>query len=120
MIQAVTITSLLKPNVTRLLFERWMPSQTRKPDEWIVVCDAPPEVAMPVPPPGINLQLVRRERVSGEPDRSIEMNLRTALLRCSQHPRDLVVFVEDDDWYAPTYFESVARFERSCNAFRGL
>jgi hypothetical protein len=120
MIQAVTITSFLKPNVTRLLFDRWMPSQTRKPDHWIVVCDAPGDVVLPAAPAGVKLELIRRERVRGEPERSLEMNLLTALLRCSQDAEDLIVFLEDDDWYSPTYVESAAAFTRACNAFRGL
>ncbi len=94
--------SLITPTCDRPvafgLAERWMARQTRRPDEWIVAdggttpaqCTRGQQQIRTTAPPGVE---------------SFAANL-TAAARAATG--DVLVVVEDDDWYAPAYLETLA------------
>lgn len=78
------------------LAERWMARQTVQPDQWIVVDDG----ATPAPLTA-GQQHIRRAR-TGEGGQSLAANLLAAI----PHVRgDVVLVMEDDDYYRPAHIE---------------
>jgi glycosyltransferase involved in cell wall biosynthesis len=82
------------------LCERWMGRQTEQWHEWIVVDDCEPETAASMG------QVVVRPmpRWDGKP--TLGRNMLAGLERVTG---DAVLFIEDDDWYAPDYLENIQR-----------
>lgn len=79
--------------------ERMMQRQTRPPDEWIVVDG------------GIDPATCQRQQIhlrTGQPPGvgNFLFNLTVGIRRATG---DAIAFVEDDDWYAPTHLEQLAR-----------
>lgn len=96
------------------LCERWMARQTYPgPVRWIIVDDG--EVAQPITfeRAGWDLVVVRPW-----PRWEVGMNTQARNLRAGMGVVDRkhgVVFIEDDDWYAPDYLEWVAEALRHAN-----
>lgn len=80
------------------LCERWMARQTyRGPLDWIVVDDGAARVV-----PSRGQQHLRREPAS-DPRGSFAGNLLAGLTTARDLPHEKILFIEDDDWYAPDY-----------------
>ncbi len=81
------------------LCERWMKAQTRQPDQWIVVDDfeVPTDCTM-------GQTVVRPEPFWQPGDRTLSRNLIAGLelVDC-----DKVAVIEDDDYYSPSWLETV-------------
>lgn len=88
---------------TFALAEIWISKQTVEPDFWVVVDDVNP-------PTELNMDqiLVRPEplwkRGGGH---TLSRNLIAGLEKIKELSADLVMVIEDDDWYAPNYIESM-------------
>lgn len=84
------------------LCQRYVARQSRKPDEWIVVDDgtSPAHFSIPWPP---STQFLRRPPSSGM---TLGDQIRAAMPFVTG---DLVVFMEDDDWYSQDYLYVMGR-----------
>ena len=83
------------------LCKAWMNRQTVKPYQWIIVDDG---VSPSVPPLGVDY--LYREEFR---DRRTSLNKKVQfILEHDLVKGDALAFIEDDDWYAPTYLEGVA------------
>lgn len=80
------------------LLEQMMLRQTRRPDEWIVADGGEPVGLM------MGQTVIREKREPGP--LNFANNLLNALGEASG---DLVIVMEDDDWYAPTHIESMVQ-----------
>ena len=88
------------------LCELWMSRQTRQPDEWIVVDD------YPIPTECTMGQTIIRRKPFWSPNAGVTLvkNLIEALKVVTG---DIIIIIEDDDWYHPDYIKTVAqKFER--------
>lgn len=86
------------------LCESWMKRQTLKPDEWIVVDDyeIPTKCTM-------GQKVIRREPFWQPGEMTLQKNLLEALKIVTG---DIILIIEDDDWYSPNYIENmVKKFE---------
>ncbi len=98
--------SLITPTGDRreafALCERWIKRQTYTgPLQWIVVDDGK------IPTKVTAGQEYHRRQVARSEGHTLPQNLRVAL----PHVRyDKLLFIEDDDWYAPNYVEQMARW----------
>jgi len=91
-------------NTAFALCERWMKRQTLKPDEWIVVDDfeKPTKCKM-------GQKVIRREPFWQPGKMTLQRNLLEALKIATG---DIILIIEDDDWYSPNYIENmVKKFE---------
>ena len=89
------------------LCQRWMNHQTVKPDQWIIIDDGkvPTEVwDLPWTPKQVDY--VRREPKSNDPAHTLILNLKEALPKVKG---DKIMFIEDDEYYAPTYIEEMSK-----------
>lgn len=87
------------------LCELWMSRQTRQSDEWIVVDDyeIPTKCTM-------GQKIIRRTPFWKPGDMTLPQNLIEALKVVTG---DIVIIIEDDDWYHPDYIKTVAqKFEQ--------
>ncbi len=82
------------------LCQRWMEHQTRQPDQWIVVDDGKVPLV-----PTEKMQYVRREPKKGDPKHTLAINIETVLPLVKG---DKILFMEDDEYYAPRYIEVMA------------
>lgn len=82
------------------LCRRWMSSQTRQPDQWIVVDDGRVPVSEDLRE---GLEYIRRKPKIKE-GFTLLTNLKTAIPFIKG---DKILIVEDDDWYGPTYVETM-------------
>ena len=101
-ISVITLTGGRKIAFT--LCERWMKRQTLKPDEWIVVddCEKPTKCKM-------GQKVIRREPFWQRGQMTLQKNLLEALKVVTG---DIILIIEDDDWYSPNYIENmVKKFE---------
>lgn len=80
------------------LLQRWIANQTRQPDQWIVVNDGKEAYDYK-----LNQDVILRAPVEGE-GHSLCANIREGLKHVTA---DVVLIVEDDDYYAPTYIETM-------------
>lgn len=80
------------------LLEKWMARQSRKWDQWIVVDDQFPRTVCTLG------QEVLCPKWSGLEANTQDINLLMALdhAKCG-----VIAFIEDDDWYGPTYLEAM-------------
>jgi len=83
------------------LCRKWMVSQTRQPDQWIVVDDG----VWPMYPP-MFCEYIRRERQPSDPKHTLVLNMIEAVKKVTG---DAVVVMEDDEYYSPRYIEEMAR-----------
>ena len=82
------------------LLRRWMAHQTLRPAQWVVVDDG--KVPMqPIP----EATLIRREPRADDPSCTLGKNLEVALTHVLH---DKIIIMEDDDWYGPTYLQTLA------------
>ena len=88
------------------LLERWMGHQTRQPDQWVVVNDGvvPYEYEYDDYFPGV--QEVINRVPKPEEGHSLCGNVKEGLAAVKG---DLILFMEDDDWYHPDYIQYMAR-----------
>ena len=95
--------SLLTPTGGRLeafkACEEWMKRQTIQPYEWIVVDDyiVPTQCTM-------GQKVIRRQPFWEIGEMTLQLNLIEGLKAVTG---DIVLIIEDDDWYSPTYIESM-------------
>jgi glycosyltransferase involved in cell wall biosynthesis len=84
------------------LCELWMSRQTVQPDEWIVVDDyeIPTKCTM-------GQKIIRRTPFWKPGDVTLSKNLIAALKIVTG---DIVLIIEDDDWYSPYYIENMLKF----------
>jgi hypothetical protein len=86
------------------LCEKWMKRQILQPDEWIVVDDykEPTKCKM-------GQKVIRREPFWKGGQMTLQRNLLEALKIVTG---DIILIVEDDDWYSPNYIKNmVKKFE---------
>lgn len=85
------------------LTRKWVASQTRQPDQWIVVDDG----KEPLPDYlRIGIDYIRREPKEKE-GHTLVLNMKEAV----KHIRgDMILIFEDDDWYGPAYVETMAHY----------
>jgi hypothetical protein len=106
--------SLLTPTGGRpeafKLCERWMKRQTIQPYEWIVVDDfeTPTKCTM-------GQKIIRRTPYWQTKENTLQLNLIEGLKAVTG---DIVLIIEDDDWYHPNYIENMTKkFEEYFNEF---
>ncbi len=87
------------------LLEMYMQTQTRKPDEWIVVDDGDVPAIMEFHP-DVHFRKIQRTRLPEDGRHTLAANLRQALKNVPIN--DKVLFMEDDCWYSPTYVERMS------------
>lgn len=85
------------------LCQRWMEQQTRKPDQWIVVDDGKIPLHVIQEP---FMKYLRREPQPDDPPHTLNTNIAYALKHVAG---DIILFFEDDDYYAPRYIETMDR-----------
>ena len=86
------------------LCERWMKRQTLKPDEWIVVDDYEKRTKCKM-----GQKVIRRKPFWRPGEMTLQKNLLEALKIVTG---DIILIIEDDDWYSPNYIENmVKKFE---------
>jgi hypothetical protein len=88
--------------MTMGLLARWMRQQTMKPDMWVIVDDGDEQIKFEPP----MTHLIKRTRGDNEPTHSLCLNLRQAL---PYMLADKIFICEDDEYYAPTYIEEMAK-----------
>jgi hypothetical protein len=101
----VSITVITPTGDRPVAFElcrRWMGNQTVMPDQWVIVDDG--HEPMNLSFAETYVQYLRRERKPGDPQHTMVVNVSCALSHVSG---DRVFFIEDDDYYAPDYIETV-------------
>lgn len=89
---------------------RWMEAQTRQPDQWIIVDDGKMETYKSLPdfsPRFDGLCYVRRVPGQNDPRFTLSENLKTAISYISG---EKILIIEDDEYYAPKYIETVSRY----------
>lgn len=91
--------------------ERWMARQTVQPDQWIVVDDG--HEAAPLT---MGQEHIRRERTH-EGGASLAMNILAAIPRVRG---DVVLIVEDDDYYRANHIETCLRHLETHKATGGV
>jgi len=86
---------------TFALAEIWISRQTVEPDFWVVVDDVDPPTEL-----NMNQILVRPEPLWARgKGHTLNRNLVAGLEKIKEVGADLVMIVEDDDWYSPEYIE---------------
>ena len=81
------------------LCERWMKRQTLKPDEWIVVDDYEKRTKCKM-----GQKVIRRKPFWRPGEMTLQKNLLEALKIVTG---DIILIIEDDDWYSPNYIENI-------------
>jgi len=82
------------------LTRKWIFSQTRKPDQWIVIDDGKKSMSKELQS---DLEYVRREPKDGE-GHTLVLNMKEAVKHIKG---DMILIIEDDDWYGPKYIETM-------------
>lgn len=82
------------------LCEKYMARQSLKPDQWIVVDDYPQETICTM-----GQEIIRPEPFWSEGQMTLPRNLLAGL---NQAKGDIVLVIEDDDWYHPDYIKIMA------------
>lgn len=85
------------------LCRRWMEKQTRQPDQWLIVDDGKEPLS-----PDINAlagcDYIRREPLPDDPRHTMIINMKEAVKHIKG---DLIIIMEDDEYYAPRYIETL-------------
>lgn len=79
-----------------------------RPDQWLIVSDGKVPVEQK-DMAGVNIVCLQRERFPVEPDHTLPLNLAASIPLWEDHVGELLVFWEDDDWYAPEYLDQVKK-----------
>ena len=90
------------------LTRRWIASQTKQPDQWIVIDDG----KVPLPERlREGLEYVRREPRANE-GHTLNLNMKRAvpLIRGA-----MILIIEDDDWYGPDYIAVMSKYLQDYN-----
>lgn len=85
------------------LCQKWMAAQTRQPDQWLIIDDGKTMTSVDIQG---GWHYVRREPKKNDPKFTLALNLKKALPLVTG---DKIIIFEDDDYYAPTYIETMAR-----------
>lgn len=83
------------------LCKHWMEMQTQRPDQWIVVDDG----KVPLKPTPM-MDYIRREPRPDDPPHTLNINIQTAIPAIKGSK---ILIMEDDEYYAPGYVETMAR-----------
>ena len=86
------------------LLERWLSQQTVKYTQWLVVDDGKIETK-----PRIKCDYIRRTPLPIDPQFTLSLNIQTALPFIDG---DIILFCEDDEYYAPKYVEVMSNYLR--------
>ena len=98
--EKVSIITLTGDRPVCLSFlQKWLLQQTVQPEQWIVVDDGNISYR-----PEIACDYFRRERKYTDPKFTLVLNLKEAL-KLVKH--DKILFMEDDEYYAPKYIETM-------------
>lgn len=81
------------------LLSGWMKNQTVQPDQWIIIDDG----RVPYKPLG-DCDYVYRLTERSDPKHTLGVNIKTALKYIKG---DVILFIEDDEYYAPRYIETM-------------
>jgi hypothetical protein len=108
MITAITPTGNRPEAFSHLV--KWIFQQTVKPDQWIVVDDGSDQMCKDQTMVGDPVSYIRREPKPDDPQHTLNLNMLTALPHVKG---DMVVILEDDEYYAPQYVETMARYLES-------
>lgn len=101
MITAITATG--DRTLTFALCRRWMEKQIVKAEQWIVVDDGKVQMPKALRPEGY----IRRTPQPTDPkNHTLYANLRVAIEAIEG---DKIIFIEDDEYYAPTYIGEISR-----------
>ena len=84
------------------LLRRWMATQTRQPDQWLIIDDGKKRVKKEEFP---GATVIRRRPRTDDPPCTLGENLKAAVPLVAH---DKVLVMEDDDWYGPAYIETMA------------
>jgi len=84
------------------LLRRWMATQTRQADQWIIIDDGTKPVKAKKFP---GAKVIRRNPRKDDPACTLGENLRVALPHIAH---EKVLVMEDDDWYGPDYIATMA------------
>lgn len=88
------------------LCKRWMRQQTLQADAWIIVDDCP----VPSDMSGITVPtMLVRPQPFWQPGENTQARNLLAALESVNHD-DIVIIIEDDDYYAPTYVHSMVEW----------
>lgn len=96
-ISVVTCTGDRKISLS--LLSRWIKNQTIQPDQWLIVDDG--EIPFV---PSMNCDYISRTPQKSDPPHTLGLNLLTAIPHIKG---DIVLFCEDDEYYAPAYIQSI-------------
>ena len=80
----------------------YMQRQTVPYNQWLVIDDGNMDIPISILPPSGSVEVHKRSVSSVEPPHSLILNLMEALPLIQYNK---VLFIEDDDWYSPTYIE---------------
>ena len=100
-ITAITLTGD-RPEAFRLC-NRWVMQQTVKPDQWIVIDDGKTPMQADALPN--YAQYIRREPQKSDPQHTLCLNMKEAMPYIKG---DVIAVLEDDEYYAPRYIETMA------------
>lgn len=94
------------------LCRKYVTRSVRKPDRWLIVDDGmSPCNQKDIPDTSIYTS--RRCPRSKEPAHTLPLNLLYSVSMWERYPNEILVFWEDDDWYAPDYLTEVEKaFEK--------
>lgn len=84
------------------LLEKWMNNQTRKLDKWYVIDDGQKE-SVPI---DWTIHL-RRKPMKTDPKHTLNANIKFALSHIKEE--GVLLFIEDDEYYAPQYVETMTQ-----------
>ena len=82
------------------LMAKWMGHQTRKPDQWLVIDDGQVPFS-----PTMDCDYVYRSPQKSDPKLTLGVNLEFAIPYIKG---DVILFCEDDEYYAPNYVEEMS------------
>jgi glycosyltransferase involved in cell wall biosynthesis len=86
------------------LLSKYIERQTHQPDLWIIVTDGKiPEMA------ASSSCIISSAPYAGSPLKSFASNLLRGIEIAEENNVDAVMFMEDDDWYAPDYLEKMLK-----------
>ena len=98
-ITVITCTGDRPESFERLKY--WMWRQTLKPQQWIVVDDG----ELPIRD-SVEFEYLRREPQITDYEHTLSLNLLAALQNVRHNK---IIFMEDDDWYHPTYLDYMSK-----------
>ena len=83
------------------LCKHWMETQTVRPDQWLVIDDG----KVPMEPSAM-MDYVRRTPKKNDPKHTLNVNMKAAIPYIKG---DKIIIIEDDEYYAPNYIETMAK-----------